>query len=112
MSDIYTIAEFANANPLRCTMRRIGQIDKHSHEFFEVDMILSGHCQARIGDEFISFNTDDVFSIDANIEHSFLGKDCTIISIQFDSTFFERTLPNPHHPRFLCNSATNPDSPA
>ena len=75
-------------------------------------MILSGRCQARVGEQVYSLQAPDVLSIEAHIPHSFTGTDCTLITVQFDQPYFERSLPNPRHPDFLCNSAATGDSAA
>ena len=110
MTENYTILSFTENCPLRCSMRRIGSIETHVQDIFELDMILSGRCQARIGGQVYSLQPPDVLSIDAHIPHSFTGTDCTIITIQFDQAYFERGLPNPRHPDFICNSAVTGDS--
>ena len=45
MPQNYTIISFDEGSPLRCTMRRLGVIETHLHEVFELDMVLSGSCQ-------------------------------------------------------------------
>ena len=112
MAENYTILSFTEKCPLRCTMRHIGSIEPHTQDIFEIDMILSGRCQARVGEQVYSLQSPDVLSIEAHIPHSFTGTDCTIITVQFDQPYFERSLPNPRHPDFLCNSAVTGDSAA
>ncbi len=104
MPQNYTIISFDEGSPLRCTMRRLGVIETHLHEVFELDMILSGSCQVTAGTESFTAGTDDLFSVDARIPHAFVGKDCTLITVQFEQSYFERTLPEPKHPDFVCNS--------
>ena len=110
MPQTYTIISFDGGNPLRCTMRRIGSIETHVHEFFELDMLLSGSCQVSSGSEVFTARADDVFSIEAHTPHSLVGADCTVVSVQFEQSFFERMLPQPKHPSFSCNSAVLGDS--
>ena len=112
MTDNYTILSFTEKCPLRCAMRHIGNIDPHVQDIFELDMVLSGRCQARVGEQIYSLQPSDVISIEAHVPHSFSGTDCTIITVQFDQAYFERSLPNPRHPDFLCNSAATGDSAA
>ncbi len=112
MAENYTILSFTEKCPLRCTMRHIGNIEPHVQDIFEIDMILSGRCQARVGEQVFSLQATDVLSVEAHIPHSFFGTDCTIITVQFDQLYFERSLPNPRHPDFLCNSAITGDSAA
>ena len=57
MSQNYTIVNFEEGNPLRCTMRRLGVVEPHIHEFFELDMVLSGTCQVSIGAERFRFSS-------------------------------------------------------
>ena len=57
MPQTYTIISFDGGNPLRCTMRRIGSIETHVHEFFELDMLLSGSCQVSSGSEVFNILT-------------------------------------------------------
>ena len=112
MAENYTILSFTEKCPLRCTMQHIGSIEPHVQDIFEIDMILSGRCQARVGEQVYSLQAPDVLSIEAHIPHSFTGTDCTLITVQFDQPYFERSLPNPRHPDFLCNSAATGDSAA
>lgn len=112
MADKAVIINFSEQDPLRCFMRRIGSIDTHLHEYFELDLILSGRCQARVGEQVYSLNADDVLSIEAHTPHSFTGTDCTVITVQFEQSFFERTLPEPRHPDFVCNSAVEGNNAA
>ena len=39
----YEIADFNTRMPLRCFMHQIGYVESHMHDYFEVDLILSGH---------------------------------------------------------------------
>ena len=110
MQQTYTIISFDGGNPLRCTMRRIGSTETHVHDYFELDMLLSGSCRIAAGSEVFTAQTDDVFSIEAHTPHRLVGTDCTVITVQFEQSFFERTLPRPAHPAFFCNSAVQGDS--
>ena len=110
MPQTYTIISFEGGNPLRCTMRRIGSVETHVHEFFELDMLLSGSCRITAGGDVFTARADDVFSIEAHTPHSLVGVDCTVVSVQFEQSFFERMLPQPKHPNFFCNSAVQGDS--
>lgn len=112
MPQNYTILNFEEGSPLRCTMRRVGIVETHVHDLFELDMLVSGSCLVSVGTESFTASADDVFSIDARVPHAFSGKDCTLVTIQFEQTFFERTLPEPKHPDFICNSALQGDSAA
>ena len=110
MPDDYTISMQTETNPLKCLLRHIGTIENHSHDLFEIDMILSGSCRVTVGNKVFTVKTEDVFSIEAGTAHSFAGSDCSIISVQFNQSYFERTLPSPKHPNFECNSALSSDS--
>ena len=63
MPQSYTIIDFQGGNPLRCSMRRIGAVERHVHDFFELDMILTGKCSVTVGAESFRAGADDVFSI-------------------------------------------------
>ena len=104
------ISKHPDKSPFKCLMRHIGTIDPHSHEMFELDMILSGTCRITVDQNTFTAKAGDVFSIEANTVHSFEGVNCTIISVQFRQSHFERILPAPKHPNFNCNSAVNPGS--
>ena len=112
MPQNYTIISFDEGSPLRCTMRRLGVIETHLHEVFELDMVLSGSCQVTAGTETFTAGADDLFSVDARVPHAFVGKDCTLITVQFEQSYFERTLPEPKHPDFVCNSVLQGNSAA
>ena len=112
VTENYTILSFTEKCPLRCAMRRIGSIESHVQDLFEIDMILSGHCRAQVGENVYALQAPDVIAIEAHVPHSFTGTDCTIITVQFDQLYFERGLPNPRHPDFLCNSALTGDREA
>lgn len=112
MPQKYEIVSFTEENPVRCTMERLGVIDTHLHDFFEIDLILTGKCHVSIGEQVYSLQADDVLSIEGHTPHSFRGTDCTMICVKFDQSLFERMLPEPEHPRFLCNSAEQGDNAA
>ncbi len=112
MEETITLIEFSEQEPLRLRMRRIGDIRTHSHEFLEIDLVLSGTCRVKSGSEMYTLGEDDLISIEAGTPHAFWSRDCTLITVQFDQTFFERMLPEPKHPNFLCNSAESPDNAA
>lgn len=108
----YTIVNYDGGTPLRCTMRQIGTVAPHTHTEMEIDMVLTGCCQVTVGDDRFTAGEDAIFSVPPRVHHSLLGTDCCIVTIQFEQTFFERTLPNPKHPDFICNSAVYGDSEA
>lgn len=86
-------------------MDHFGTIKTHSHRVFELALILAGQCQVHVGDLVYNLHAEDVISIEANTPHSLSGTDCTVVCIHIDQIFFERTLPDPRHPVFYCNSA-------
>lgn len=108
----YTIVNYGGGNPLRCTMRQIGTVAPHTHGEMELDLVLTGQCQVTMGETRFTAGEEAVFSIPPHVPHSLYGNDCCIITIQFEQTFFERTLPNPKHPDFVCNSAVYGDNPS
>ena len=108
----YEIANFDTRMPLRCMMQRIGVIEEHMHDHFEVDLILSGHCNVTIEGQTYQLGPEDVLTIDGHTPHEFRGNDCVMISVQFEQAMFEQTLPDPLHPRFFCNSAVQGDNAA
>ncbi len=112
MQQTYTIVDNEASNPFRCALRTVDLIETHAHTFFELDMILTGTCQVSVGTDVFTASADDVFSIEAETPHSFIGNGCTLITVQFDQSFFERTLPIPRHPNFVCNSALQGNDPA
>ena len=95
MFENYTLVRSDGRNPLSCTVRRIGTVDAHAHDSFELDMVISGNCRLRVGERTFLLNPEDVVSIDAHTPHSLAGNDCSVVVIHFDQSFFERTLPVP-----------------
>ena len=108
----YEIANFDTRMPLRCMMHRIGVIEEHMHDHFEVDLILSGRCNIVVDGQTYHLGPEDVITIDGHTSHEFRGNDCVMICIQFEQALFEQTLPDPLHPQFFCNSAVQGDSTA
>ncbi len=106
------IAQYSCGHALQLSIRRIETGEALSSDLFSVHMLLSGTAQVTMGGELFIAHTDDVFSVEAQAGCHCLGTDCTLASIGFDQHFFERTLPAPRHPDFLCNSAVLGDSPA
>lgn len=112
MSRRYEIVNFDTNMPIKCSLRQFGYIEPHLHDFFEVDLILSGRCQLTVEDQIYTLNAEDVVSIDGHVTHSLHSADCVFICVQFEQSLFERTLPNPEHPRFFCNSGVQGSSAA
>lgn len=112
MRQKYEIMEFTQSVPVRCTMRHADTSGIHLHNFFEIDLILGGKCKVSVADQSYSLSTDDIIAINPHTPHDFSGSEFVYLSVQFDQTLFERTLPEPRHPDFLCNSAIQGNSAA
>ncbi len=108
----YEILDFSNHMPLRCEVKQLGYSALHQHDYFEIDFLLQGKLSASIGNQVYSFGPEDVFSIDAHLPHELRGSGCVLISVHFEQSLFEKTLPAPQHPIFFCNSAVQGDSAA
>ena len=105
MQENTLIARYTCGKVLSCTIRRIDADVSLESGLFSVYMLLAGSLQVTMGKELFIAHEDDVFSVEAQTPVKALGSDCTVVSIEFDQHFFERTLPSPRHPDFLCNSA-------
>lgn len=112
MANYTTIADFDCGAPLHCTIQQLVSSEPQRRSSFALYMVLSGICQVSAGDDFFTAQTDDVFSIEANTVRSFSGASCVLITVEFNQPYFERSLPEPRHPEFLCNSAVLGDAPA
>lgn len=105
MPDVKTIASYACGKHMFCSIRRIDADASLESDLFSVYMLLTGSLQVTMDKELFIAHADDVFSVEAQTPCTCLGTDCAVVSISFDQHFFERTLPAPRHPDFLCNSA-------
>lgn len=112
MRQRYEILDFGPRMPVRCTMQRIGGIGLHLHDFFEIILILSGSCRVIVDGKLSTLNAEDVIAINAHTPHELHGNECVLISVQFQQSLFEQTLPNPQHPDFVCDSSAQGDSAA
>ena len=112
MARNYEIASFDTHMPLRCTLHQIGHVSMHMHDYFEIDLILSGRCSVVTEDHTYRLGPEDVISIDPHTPHEFRGTDCVVICLQFEQSMFEQTLPSPQHPKFFCNSAAQGNNAA
>lgn len=112
MAQIYQISAFDSHMPLHCSIQNIGVVKAHKHDYFEINMILSGVCRVMIDNDIYTMSTDDVFAINPHTNHELRGNDSVIVTIQFEQSIFEQNLPRPLHPQFLCNSKTQGDSEA
>ncbi len=101
----YEMIDFSAYMPVRCVMHRLGHIERHLHDHFELLFVLSGSCTALVGGHPISLRAEDILTIDGHVPHELRGVDCSLISVQFEQSLFEKTLPEPKHPHFSCNSA-------
>ena len=108
----YEIADFNTRMPLRCFMHQIGYVESHMHDYFEVDLILSGRCTVVVDGKSFTLGPEDVITIDAHTAHELRSSDCVFICVQFEQSMFEQTLPSPEHPQFFCNSAVQGNSAA
>lgn len=82
------------------------------HDYFEIDLILSGRCTVVIDGQSYALGPEDVVTIDSHTAHELRSSECVFICIQFEQSMFEQTLPDPEHPQFFCNSAVQGDSVA
>lgn len=112
MRQRYEIVDFGPQMPVRCTMQRIGSIGAHLHDFFEIIFVLSGTCQIRVDGRLSTLNAEDVIAVNPHTPHELQGVECVLISVQFQQSIFEQTLPNPQHPDFFCDSSQQGDSAA
>ena len=108
----YEIANFDTHMPLRCIMHQLGYFEPHKHDYFEIDLILSGHCTVVVDDKPYQLGPEDVISVDPHISHELRGTNCTLICVQFEQSPFVQLLPDPKHPQFFCNSAVQGNNAA
>lgn len=108
----YEILDFSSHMPLRCEVKQLGYSALHQHDYFEIDFLLSGRLSASIGDKVYSLGPEDIFTVDAHVPHELRSSGCVLITVQFEQSLFEKTLPSPQHPQFFCNSAVQGDSAA
>lgn len=108
----YEIADFNTQMPLRCFMHQIGYIEPHMHDYFEVNLVLSGRCTVVVNGNTYTLGPEDVITIDGHTSHEMRSTDCTFICVQFEQSMFEQTLPTPEHPQFFCNSAVQGNNAA
>ena len=111
MRQRYELLDFSTHMPIRCTMQHIGNIEPHLHDFFEVILILSGQCRFTSDGLLSTLGPEDVVAVNSHTPHELHSADCVLISVQFEQSMFEQTLPMPQHPQFICNSAPRPPPP-
>ncbi len=112
MHNHYEIANFETYMPLRCILHRIGYIPSHKHDYFEINLILSGSCTMVVEDKSYRLGAEDVISVDPHTPHELRGSDCVLICVQFEQSPFVQLLPEPQHPHFFCNSAVQGNNAA
>lgn len=112
MGKNYEIANFDIGMPLRCRMHQFGYVESHTHDYFEIDMVLSGSFTAVIEGKSYQLKGDDVLSIDPHVPHEFRSSECVLICVQFDQAAFVQMLPDPTHPLFFCNSSVQGNNAA
>ncbi len=112
MRQNYEILTFSQSMPMHCSLQRIGQIDPHMHDFFEIVLFLSGTCEVTVENESYTLGANDVIAFNSHTTHALTATDCVLVSVQFDQTLFENTLPEPYRPTFECNSAIQGNLPA
>lgn len=103
--DNYTIWDFKSGMPVRCQMQRLAHDRMRMHDDFELSLIVSGSGMLTIDDGMYHFGPDDVFAVGPHTLHELRSADCVIVSILFDQTAFEQSLPAPFHPTFFCLSS-------
>lgn len=108
----FEIANFETFMPLRCMLHQIGHIEPHKHDYFEIDLILSGHCTMTVEDKSYHLGPEDVISVDPHTSHELRGSDCVLICVQFEQSPFVQLLPEPQHPHFFCNSSVQGNNAA
>jgi xylan 1,4-beta-xylosidase len=108
----YEIANFETFMPLRCMLHQLGYIEPHKHDYFEINLILSGHCTMVVDDKSYHLGPEDVISVDPYTSHELRGNDCVLICVQFEQSPFVQLLPEPQHPHFFCNSAVQGNNAA
>ena len=111
MPNTSLIAQYACGKALCCEILRVEGASPLLSDTFAVYMLLTGEGQITMNGELFIARGNDVFSVEAHTPCDCLGSDCTMAIVRFDQHFFERTLPSPRHPDFLCNSALLGDSP-
>ncbi len=112
MKQRYEILEFSTHMPVHCSVQQLTHLDAHIHDFFEIILILSGTCRMLLNDQLITMNEGDIIAVNSHCKHELNSTGCTLLSVQFEQSLFERTLPHPVHPNFDCNSALQGDNSA
>ena len=110
--ELYQFSDFDNNSLISCSVQPINYTDSHMHDFFELDMVLSGTCTLNLDGLLYNLEPDDVFSVNPHTMHELKGADAILVTIQFNQTPFENILSKPLHPSFDCNSRAHGNSEA
>ncbi len=105
MKQRYEILEFSTHMPVHCSVQQLTHLDAHIHDFFEIILILSGTCRMLLNDQLITMKEEDILAVNSHCKHELNSTGCVLLSVQFEQSLFEQTLPHPVHPTFDCNSA-------
>ncbi len=105
MKQRYEILEFSTHMPVHCSVQQLTHLDAHIHDFFEIILILSGQCRVLLNDQLITMKEEDILAVNSHCKHELNSPGCVLLSVQFEQSLFEQTLPHPIHPTFDCNSA-------
>lgn len=100
----YTISDFHSSMPMRLLMQHLTFDRTRMHDYFELSLIVSGNAILTIDDDLYRLKNDDVFCVNPHTPHELRSADCVIVTLHFDQTVFEQTLPYPFHPSFFCMS--------
>lgn len=101
----YEIINFSERMPVRCVMYHFGEPQHHLHDYFEILFVLTGTLNVILNGRPFTLEPEDIMTIDGHVPHELHGNDTAVISVQFEQALFEKTLPEPKHPKFNCNSA-------
>lgn len=110
MKQRYEILEFSTHMPVHCSVQQLVHLDAHLHDFFELILMLEGQCRILLNGQLITMNESDIIAVNSHTMHELNSTGCTLLSVQFEQSLFERTLPHPIHPKFDCNSALQGDN--
>lgn len=101
----YEIVEFSTHMPVHCSVQQLTHLDAHIHDFIELILILEGQCRIILNGQLITMEEGDLVAVMPHERHELNSSGCSLLSVQFEQSVFENTLPHPIHPTFECNSA-------
>lgn len=104
MSIVYELADFDSHEPFKCTVRHIGHIRPHMHDFLEIIFVLTGNCTILIENQMHQLTEGDIILIESPIQHELISSNCVYASFQLDQNAIENNFPIPIHPEFRCSS--------